>query len=108
MEKSIGELLGAFPFNYAGPLWEALLRSPAHYIIEAVLLLIIAYIVLFKKTYDPSKRCAALHSALLGGSFWRSSFSPAGGDDARDERKRDRRWRRATGRRGVGDCVKER
>ena len=48
-------LLPSTPF--CSPVWQALLRSPAHYVLEALLLAVIAYIVLFKRAYDPSQKC---------------------------------------------------
>ena len=53
--RALSRSLAFFPRR---PLLNALLSAPAHYVLETLLLLIIAYIVLFKQAYDPSKKCA--------------------------------------------------
>ena len=55
------------------PVWQALLRSPAHYVLEALLLAVIAYIVLFKRAYDPSQKCVCAQYSLQ--QPWRSTRS---------------------------------
>ena len=56
MEASVGELLAFLPVNYLRIAWQFVLDSPLHAVFEGALLLIIAYIVLVKRAYDPSKR----------------------------------------------------
>lgn len=50
------DVLSASPLKYLTPVWEAVLQSPSHVMVEVGLALAIVYILFFKKAYDPSKK----------------------------------------------------
>jgi len=56
MEPSIGEMLAFLQGSYVRTVWQVVLDSPLHVLFEGALIIIIAYIMLVKRAYDPSKR----------------------------------------------------